>query len=257
MNNDSMKKTLFVAFCLCVVCSVLVSSSAVLLKPRQEKNKKLDIQKNLLLASGLIESSKVSESQVASIMKNFQVKLIDLDNGTEVTEMDATSFDQKKAAKDPKLNKVIDGKADIAKIKTRSKYGKVYLYQENGSTSMIVLPIHGKGLWSTLYGFIVLDSAAEMVKGLAFYEHGETPGLGGEVDNPRWKAQWKGKKIFKDGMVNLGVIKGTVNPNSANAAYEVDGLSGATITSVGVSNLVRYWLGSDGFLKYINNLKGN
>lgn len=106
-----------------------------------------------------------------------------------------------------------------------------------------------------MYGFVALDSDANTIAGLGFYEHGETPGLGGEVDNPRWKAVWEGKHAYRDGDVAISVIKGTVNPDSSKAQWQVDGLSGATLTSKGVSNLVQFWLGEDGFAPYLNNLR--
>jgi Na+-transporting NADH:ubiquinone oxidoreductase subunit C len=123
-------------------------------------------------------------------------------------------------------------------------------------TDQVVLPIYGKGLWSTLYGFLALDANANTVRGITFYEHAETPGLGGEVENPGWKAQWNGKNVFDDqGEVALEVIKGAVPGNSPQADHQIDGLSGATITGRGVSNLVRYWLGADGFGPYLDKLR--
>src|SRR5690606_17188592 len=113
---------------------------------------------------------------------------------------------------------------------------EVYLVNDaQGQLERIILPVHGYGLWSTLYGFMALESDLNTVVGLGFAEHGETPGLGGEVDNPSWKAKWPGKKVYKDGEVELGLIKGTVDPSSANADWQVDGLSGATLTSNEVS----------------------
>jgi Na+-transporting NADH:ubiquinone oxidoreductase subunit C len=107
-----------------------------------------------------------------------------------------------------------------------------------------------------LYGFVALESDANTIAGLGFYEHGETPGLGGEVDNPRWKALWEGKRAYRDGQVAINVAKGAVNPQSSGANWQVDGLSGATLTSRGVSNLVQFWLGAEGFQPYLTNLRG-
>ena len=87
------------------------------------------------------------------------------------------------------------------------------------------------------------------------HEHKETPGLGGEVDNPRWKSVWPGKQVYNNGEVALRVLKGTVDPQAADASYQVDGLAGATLTTRGVSNLVQYWLGENGFEPFLQNLK--
>ena len=84
----------------------------------------------------------------------------------------------------------------------------------------------------------------------------ETPGLGGEIDNPTWKAQWVDKKIYdKDGSVQLHVVKGVADKSSPQAVYQVDGLSGATLTVNGVTDLVQYWLGDDGFKKALERLQ--
>ena len=124
-----------------------------------------------------------------------------------------------------------------------------------GDIDKIILPVHGAGLWSTLYGFVALESDGNTVAGLGFYEHAETPGLGGEVDNPRWKSLWPGKQVYRDGVAAIALIKGSVDPASANAPWEIDGLAGATLTARGVTNLVQFWLGENGFEPFVNNLK--
>jgi Na+-transporting NADH:ubiquinone oxidoreductase subunit C len=149
----------------------------------------------------------------------------------------------------------IDDKDDIASIGRRANYAPVYILKEGDAIKQVVLPVHGYGLWSTLYGFLALEGDFNTVRGLRFYEQAETPGLGGEVDNPKWRAQWAGKKIFDaDGNVEIRVIRGHVEPNTANAEYKVDGLSGATLTSNGVTNLLQFWLGDQGFGPYLKKM---
>ncbi|EQC52270.1 Na(+)-translocating NADH-quinone reductase subunit C [Bacteriovorax sp. DB6_IX] len=243
MSNDSTAKTLIVATLLCVVCSVIVSWSAVSLKPQQVKNKKLDVKKNLLLTAGLV-SGNVNEEEINKAFKSIETKVVDLATG-EYADINPESYDARKAAKTPGKNHIIPAKDDVGKIKRRAKLEKVYFVKENGETKMLVLPVVGKGLWSTMYGFLVLEPNTVDVKGLGFYEHGETPGLGGEVDNPNWKKLWEGKKAF-DANWNpaLKVIKGQA---PAGSEHEIDGLSGATLTANGVTGMVQYWLGQDGF----------
>ena len=111
--------------------------------------------------------------------------------------------------------------------------------------------IRGYGLWGTLYGYLSLSSDLNTVQGIEYYEHKETPGLGGEVDNPNWKDGWKGKKIFTEtGVVNLKVVKGT-----SSSDYEIDGISGATLTTNGVTNMIQYWLGDEAYGPVLRNLK--
>lgn len=224
-----------------------------MLKDRQDANKVLDIKKNLLLASGILKDPRASVAEIESAYEKVQATVIDLETGEEVPDMDPKTFNQVKAAKDPKTSKRIPSEQDYAGIKRRSKYSVAYKYLEDDQVQMLILPVNGKGLWSTLYGFLALTPDTETIKGIGFYQHGETPGLGGEVDNPRWKAQWAGKKPFDDDFneVEFRVIKGTVGANDPDKEHKVDGLSGATITANGVTGLVKYWLGDDGFGPYL------
>ena len=178
--------------------------------------------------------------------------------GSEMCIRDSpATFDQREAAKDPASSKALTGDEDPAKILRRENRATVYLVNDDsGALDRIILPIHGYGLWSTLYGFVALESDANTIVGLGFYEHGETPGLGGEVDNPNWKAKWPGKLACKDGEVAISVLKGAVDPASSDASWQVDGLSGATLTTKGVHNLVQYWLGDDGFAPLLGNIRG-
>jgi len=256
MQKDSVGGTLTIATLLCVLCSVLVAGAAVLLKPLQDENKKLDVRKNMLLASGLISDPKAKKDTINEAFKQITPVVIDLQTGEENTDMPET-FSQRKAAKDSDMNTKIEPSMDIAGIKIRSKYSKIYKVIQNEQIQMYIFPVHGKGLWSTLYGFLALAPDFQTVKGLGFYEHAETPGLGGEVDNSSWKAQWVGKKTFADNYVpKLQVIKGAVDSSDPDKDYKVDGLSGATITSNGVTNLVQYWLGEGGFGPFIRRTLG-
>jgi Na+-transporting NADH:ubiquinone oxidoreductase subunit C len=251
-SNDSISKTLIVAFSLCIVCAVFVSSAAVLLKPAQEINKTLDRKRNILAAAGMLEEGRSVEEQFAKVT----TRVVDLRTGKFTDDVDPAKYDQRKAAKDPSESTALTAEQDQAKISRRANYALVYVVEDSaGKLDKIILPIHGYGLWSTLYGFIALEDDANTVAGLGFYEHGETPGLGGEVDNPRWKGMWPGKKVYRDDDVAIKLIKGSVDPNSPNADWQVDGLAGATLTSTGVTHLVQFWLGENGFEPFLENLK--
>ena len=256
MQKDSAFRTIQVAVLLCMVCSVLVTASAVVFRDKQEKNKQLDIKKNLLLASGLIKSAKASEEEINQAYASVKAQVIDLESGKEVEQLDPQSFDQRKMAKDPKKNYKIPKEFDLAGIKVRSKYALAYKIIKNGQTAMLILPVSGKGLWSTLYGFIALSSDTKTIRGIGFYEHAETPGLGGEVDNPLWKKQWVGKLALNDSFEPIfEVMKGQVSSTTPSPQSKVDGLSGATITSNGVTGLVRYWLGKNAFGPYLDRVR--
>ena len=259
MTNDSSLKTFVVASLLCLVCSVLVSTAAVQLKSRQVRNQRLDRQKNILLAGGLLASGPVDEQQVARLFGQVESQLIDLETGELAVHPDPQLlklYDQEKAAKDPVHSQAIAREQDLAKLKRRAKWGWVYLVRDDrGDIDVIIVPIKGKGLWSTIYGFLALERDGRVVRGIGIYRHGETPGLGGEIDNPAWQTGWKGKQVSNErGEPVLQVLKGAVAAGSALANRQIDGLSGATITSRGMENMVRYWVGSDGYGKFLSRL---
>ena len=252
MSRDSTTKILTVAFLLCVVCSILVSAAAVVLSDRQERNKAEEKKRNILLAAGLYDPAQPVDAQ----FDNIEARIVDLAQGAFAPEIEAVTFDSRAATRDPGTRYPIAREADLAGIKARARYQDVYLVLADGQLDQVVLPVHGKGLWSTMYGFLALDADLTTVNGFAFYEHGETPGLGGEIDNPTWKGQWPGKKIYDEqGTLRIDVLKGQVNPGSPDAAYQADGLAGATLTARGVGNLLKYWLGDDGYRLFLERLK--
>jgi Na+-transporting NADH:ubiquinone oxidoreductase subunit C len=243
------------AAAVCLVCSIVVSSAAVALRPRQIENKELDRQKQVLLVAGLLEPGEAADA--ARVSELFEASIdpraVDLATGDYDDSVDPASFDQRKATKDPALSRpAVTNNAGIQRVPNNAV---VYHKIVDGELEMLILPIEGKGLWSTLYGFIALAPDTTTIEGITFYEHGETPGLGGEVDNPSWKALWPGRMAFDEGGdVAIEVIKGYAG-SPADDPYRVDGLSGATITARGVSHLVRFWLSDGGFGPYLDRLR--
>lgn len=256
MFNKEALNTLTVAFVLCLLCSVLVSTVAVVLKPQQQANKNLDRNKNILAAAGMFDAKTQKNSDVEALFEQFTVKLVNIETGKYASDeelarlnINPKTYDQRKASKDPKLSHKMEN--DPADIFRQAKYAKVYLLEKDGQIEMVVLPVHGYGLWGTLYGFLVLEGNGNDIVGLTFFDHKETPGLGAKVDTAKWKAQWPGKKAYDDnGDVAIHVVKG-----EANKPNEVDGLSGATLTTRGVDRLIRFWLGEQGFAPFLKNLR--
>lgn len=253
-NKETIGKTFFVAGLLCVVCSAVVALSVIGLRDKQQANIVTDKRMNILAAAGVYKEGMDINSVYES---KIEVKYIDLATGEYLSQVPAEGFDSVKAAKDKEFGELIPAKKDIAGIKRKSKYSDVYLFKDGGKTTKFILPVRGKGLWSTMIGFAAVDTDGQTISGLTFYAHAETPGLGGEIDNPTWKAMWPGKKIYgSDGKVILNVIKGTVVPGSSIEPYSVDGLAGATLTSRGVSNLIQYWFGPEGYKKFLTRVAG-
>ncbi len=251
MPNDTREKTLFVALALCLVCSIAVSVSAVALKPLQRANESLDLKRNLLLAAALIDKD-ASKQAVAEAFGRVDVRVIELRTGEFADDVDVTEFNQRRAAADPATSERIASEDDLAGVKRRPRFANVYLVKEGDTVTQVVLPISGYGLWSTLYGFLALEPDLRTIAGLKFYEHGETAGLGAEVDNPGWLAQWKGKEAFDEsGQTVIEVVKGSAGDSDT----QVDGLAGATLTSRGVHNMLQYWLGEQGFGPFIDKYR--
>ena len=257
MSQPTTSYTVMFAAGICLICSLFVSGAAVALKDRQDANKVLDKQKKVLAVAGLIEEgASPSATEVDAIFaEKISARVIDMKSKQEVNDpaFDFKGYDAIKASKDPATSiEVAANKAKVGRLPARQV---VYCVKEGEGCGQYIFPVEGKGLWSTMYGFLSLDKDLTTVKGITFYAHGETPGLGGEIDNKGWKALWPGRKVFKDdGSVALRVIKGKAG-DVASDPHRVDGLAGATLTANGVTNLLAFWLGPDGFKGYIDNLK--
>ncbi len=252
LPNESPKKMLIVAVTLCFVCSVVVSSAAVLLRPLQLENAALDRKRNIVEVAGLLGS----DGDVEAAFQRVEPRVVDLESGEFVEGIDPARYDQRKAAKDPERSTALSKKEDIASIGRRARYSTVYFVREGDAIRQVILPVHGYGLWSTLYGFLALKADFRTVAGLKFYDHAETPGLGGEVDNSSWRGKWDGKVAFDEtGKLVIEVIKGVVDPSRAGAEHQVDGLAGATLTARGVDNLLKFWLGENGFGPFLARMR--
>jgi Na+-transporting NADH:ubiquinone oxidoreductase subunit C len=247
-SPDSVGKTIFVAVAICLVASMIVSVAAVSLRPVQEANKLRDKQLNVLQVAGVYEPG----MDVAEAFAAFEPKVLELETGAFSDRFDASNFDDASAVDDPELSVALDN--DPAGIGRQAKYRTVYLLKdETGAIDKVILPIRGYGLWSTLYGFIAVEENGNEIFGLQFYQHGETPGLGAEVDNPKWKAMWNGKELFDDsGTLQISVAKAQ---GPAGPDHHIDALAGATLTSVGVDNLVKFWMGDQGYARFLAKLK--
>jgi Na+-transporting NADH:ubiquinone oxidoreductase subunit C len=252
--NDDPGKILAVAITLCLVCSVLVSGAAVLLKPLQDRNKALAVRKQIVSVAGFQADN--AQQVEALFRQHIEARIVDLESGDFDDSIDPASFDPHAASRDPATSRALGPDEDPARIKRRPNQAPVYLVRDGERIKTVVLPVYGYGLWSTMHGLIALAGDGRTVTGLTFYEHGETPGLGDFIENPAWQAQFPGKLAFDEhGKLRLGVIKGGVNPDSPEAKYAVDAVAGATLTSNGVNNLLRYWLGEQGFGPFLERLR--
>ena len=239
-DRDSISNTLLVAIGLSLVCSVIVSSAAIVLKPVQERNEEQFRQQIILDVAGLMEPG----ADIGQLFEAIEPRTVDLETGNYTDEGD------------PELTVTIPDDLDIAGIGQRPRYVPVYLVKDGADVEQIILPVYGKGLWSTMLGYLSLAPDGNTIKGLRFYAHAETPGLGDQIDKEPWRALWVDKKVYGSGdEPQIRVVRGLVPAGAPNTQHLIDGMSGATLTGNGVSGLVRYWTGPHGFGPYLKNFR--
>ena len=251
LNKDSVLGTFVIIVTFCLVCSVLVSSAVVALDPFKAAAVANDRQVNILKVSGF----EVKGSVAKTFKEHIESHLIDVETGSLSDDVVPASqiegYNFASLAKKPASSVKIPKDRDVAGILSRAKYMPVYFAKdENGKVARVILPFYGQALWSTVYGYVALSPVdANTILGVTFYSHGETPGLGGEIDNPRWQALWVDKKLTNEN----GEYKFHIVKNATDKNHEIDALSGATLTSVGVDKTAAFWLG-DAYKPFLEKL---
>ncbi len=244
----------------CLVCSILVSTAAVGLRDMQERNRLLNRRQNVLAAAGLIEPGERPMAEEVDVIFDERIveMAVDMTTGEELPDVDPADYDREAMLRDSDQHRRVSrNPAGVSRIPDHVII--YYVFDEDGvddgEREFIVFPIEGDGLWSTLYGYLALEADIQTVRGITFHDHEETPGLGGEVDNPSWQARWEGRKVFdEDWEPILEVTQSDVGPPEEDP-HRVDGLSGATITARGVHNMIRFWMGDEGFGPVLERLR--
>ena len=226
LPNETPAKTIGMALAVAFVCSLVVSVTAVTLKPLQEANR-------------LAESA----AQLEGILEILgggtpEPRLVDLADGTY-------------ASLDAGTSTALPPERDIAGLGNREDVATVFELRDGGALGQLVLPVRGTGYQSTLKGYLALEADLNTIAALTFYEQDETPGLGARIEDAAWQALWRGKQVADAaGVIRIEAVRG-----AAAGVHQVDGISGATRTSVGVTNLLRFWLGPDGYGPYLDRLR--
>ncbi len=234
----------------CLVCSLVVSLSAVSLRGIQQRNADNEKKINIIRAAGLAGAKeKLSSQQIDEKFAQIIPLVVDLKTGALNTEKNPLVYDMYAEAQG-KNGHVLEN--DPASIKRIADVGTAYVLLDGDAISRVILPIQGYGLWSTMYGFTALsfkDGVPE-ISGINFYRQSETPGLGARITEPEWQAKWQGLLPYDaQGLVNVDVSK------KASARNQVDAIAGATLTSNGVENLMNFWLGEQGYQPFIKHIQ--
>ena len=253
LPNEDLRKTLAVTIAVCLVCSVVVSITAVSLRPLQAVHRERERTQHMMAIVKAVPglSDLVGGTDVAGL----EARAVDLATGAYADSIDVKAYDQRLAAKNPALSTELPEDRDLAFIGRRANYATVYILRRQGRVDLLILPVHGSGYASTLYGYLALEGDGGTIRALTFYEHGETPGLGAQITDPAWLAQWQGKRVRDDaGRIRVRVASGKVDPGAGDSVYMVDAISGATMTGDGISDLLQFWLGDDGFGPFLERL---
>lgn len=257
MTNDSPVKAFLVVLLTAIVCSSLVSASVVLLRPIQLNNQMLDRSRNIMKLTGLVEPGVTpNDEEMLELYRGMDVRVVDIDRAVFTDEVDPLSFDQRRAVNNPELGTNIPVELDSASLGRRSRFVTVYMVLQNGELERLILPIRGTGMWSMMYGYIALESDLNTIAAATFYEQNETPGLGDQIMRADWQAQWSGRQIYDEtGDLRFAVNFGKVEPGSSIWLYEVDALTGATVTADAVTGMMRYWFGPHGYRNFLDELR--
>lgn len=257
MSNDDPLKAVLVTLAVAFVCSVLVTTAAIALKPRQEAFAHVERNRHLVEVAGLTDDGQaLTEHAVIDLVVGLDARVVDLDAARFSNAVPAVDFDQRAMAADPDYSEAIPPELDIAKLGRRSRYAEIWLVREGNAISRIVLPVHGRGMWSMLYGFLALEGDFSTIADEKFYEQEETPGVGDRILDPKWRASWRGKRAFDpEGRLRFDIVTGGAPATSEDARYHIDGITGATRTVRGVDNLIRYWLGPNAFGPFLEKLR--
>lgn len=250
MRTSGTLYTLGFTFAVCAACSVMVAGSYALLADRQRSDAAIARMRQVLVLGGLVGAEQaLGRGDVLARFEAVRALPVDLETGRIAAGIDPAEYDQRAAAQDPGRSRPAPENA--AGIRRLPEYAVVYeISGPDGRLERLLLPIHGQGYNGQLYGYIALGPDLDTVRDIVFYEHEETPGLGARVDNPDWRAGWAGRRVYDDsGEVALRVVPDAGPP--ATDPYRVDALSRATVTSTGIEQMLRFWLGDHAFGPYL------
>ena len=238
LPNESRTKTVIVAFLVSAVCAVLVSSATVVLRPIQTANRAAEEQARIGdLVRGIPGMSALLEESGGTL----STVVIDLERGRAAQDITAETLDA--ALTDQANWTVLDAGADLAGLGQRPNYAQIFLLRQGEDISLVLLPVAGQGYGGRIDAILAVNGDMNTIAGIAITQHSETPGLGGRIEDRSWQQSFPGTTISDDS----GAVRFSVARGDATTDYEVDGITGATRTGRGVTGMMRFWLGPNGY----------
>lgn len=250
-STSSQTRTWLTAVSIIASCSLLVSLVITVLRPIQAANNAPAQSQHLLITTGLLKKNQ-SMAENTNLLQHIENKWLDLDKA-ELSAPVNNRADYRSIIEDATLIQRIEKPLDIAQLGTRPKVMPIHFIHSNASKARVVLPVYGKGMWSMIHGYVALADDFNTIVGVNFYQQQDTPGIGDKIQAEDWAANWQGKKLYDEQgqlKLNIGSDGGAIAP-----VHQIDAIAGATITVNGVENLVHYWMGEDGYGRYLRKLR--
>ncbi len=237
-STESAPRSILIAVCIALFCSAMVSGAVYFLRPLQAAYASLERNEVILRAAGRLPSDP-SDRAVVNAYLELDARVVDLASGRPTTTLDGHVYDHwATTGVDPGPSLA---KMDSVGLNVLPRYVPLYLVSGAAGVKQVILPVHGRGMWSMLMGYLVLEPDLRTIAALAIYKHGETPGIGDRILEDTWLQSWQGKRLYDAS----GEVRISMNANkNIPPQFHVDAITGATVTSQAVARMIAFWAGA-------------
>ncbi|NNE05598.1 MAG: NADH:ubiquinone reductase (Na(+)-transporting) subunit C [Xanthomonadales bacterium] len=240
VKPESTARTLVFAGAVALGCALIISATVYWLRPLQVAAGASSYMHAVINAAALVAAGQtLDEREILARFQQFDVRILDLETGTFTREVNPSRFDYREQFE--------------AGQRSQPRFMPVYLLRDGQEIHCAVLPFYAQGMWSAIHGFVALSEDLTTIRGVAIYEHGETPGIGDRIQAPEWLRQWQGKRIY--GSNGEYLFRISARPDDAAARYTVDAITGATVTVSAVDQAMARWFGDEGYAPLLAELR--
>lgn len=246
LPNESRTKTVLVAFLVSAICAALVSGATVILRPIQAENRAAEEQARIAaLVQGIPGMATLLEESGGTL----STVVIDLERGRAASDVTPETLDA--TLSDTANWTALSAGQDLAGLGQRPDFAQIFLLRDGEAISLVLLPLTGQGYGGRIDAILALRGDTNTIAGIAVTQHSETPGLGGRIEEASWQASFPGTQLRDDNEeIRFRVARG-----QSSGIHEVDGITGATRTGQGVTQMVRFWLGPDGYAPLLDAIR--